>query len=178
VFTTAAEAVAAACSIQIALAHERFDLPEPLRVRMAIHTSEADQRDGDYYGSGVNRCARLRGLAHGGQILVSGTTAMVVRDQPLADVVLKSLGSHKLRDLLEPEQVFQVCHPGLPATFPPLDVHGRVVVDEVQDPRMVAATAAPSWTSSWQASPDPHRAQAVRSPSARCGFDVRRTTTV
>jgi class 3 adenylate cyclase len=133
VFTAATDAVEAACLIQIALAREAWPLAEPLRVRMAIHTSEADQREGDYYGRGVNRCARLRALARGGQILVSGTTAMVVRDQPLTDVTLKSLGRHKLKDVVETEQVFQVCHPELPGSVEIFVCHDGEVTPAVEE---------------------------------------------
>jgi class 3 adenylate cyclase len=66
VFTRASDAVAAACAIQRAMISEEWLLPKPLRVRIAVHTGEADLRDGDYYGTAVNRCARLRAIGHGG----------------------------------------------------------------------------------------------------------------
>jgi class 3 adenylate cyclase len=94
-----------------------------LRVRIALHTGEADLRDGDYYGSAVNRCARLRALAYGGQVLLSGTTAAVVRDHVPAGL-LQSLGTHGLRDLSDPEPIFQLLHPELPHQFPPLQSAG------------------------------------------------------
>src|SRR5207247_504991 len=75
VFKQASAAVAAAGAIQLALHREAWSLPEQMRVRLALHTGESDLRDGDYYGSAVNRCARLRALAHGGQVLLSGTSA-------------------------------------------------------------------------------------------------------
>src|SRR5205823_13057518 len=80
VFARASDAVAAACAIQVALVHEAWALPEPLRVRIAIHTGEGDLRLGDYYGPAVNHCARLRATAHGGQVLVSMVTADLVRE--------------------------------------------------------------------------------------------------
>src|ERR687883_302169 len=67
VFARATAAVAAAAALQQALYAEPWPTPTPLRVRMALHTGEADLRDGDYYGTAVNRCARLRAAAHGGQ---------------------------------------------------------------------------------------------------------------
>src|SRR5437868_1324679 len=79
VFARASDGAAAALAVQRALAEEAWPTPTPLRVRMAIHTGEADLRDGDYYGSAVNRCARLRSLAHGGQTLLSDVTADLVR---------------------------------------------------------------------------------------------------
>jgi len=76
VFPRASDALAAACAIQLALVRERWGLPEPLRVRMAIHTGEANLRSGDYYGIAVNHCARLRAATHGGQVLVSSVTGV------------------------------------------------------------------------------------------------------
>jgi class 3 adenylate cyclase len=120
VFAQANDAVAAAGAIQVALHHEAWPMPEPLRVRMALHTGGADLRDGDYYGSPVNRCGRLRGLAHGGQVLLSGTTAALVRDQLPAGFALRSLGTHRLKGMAEPEPIFQLLHAELTHEFPPL----------------------------------------------------------
>src|SRR5262245_10922190 len=77
VFARATDAVVAAADVQRALHDE--PTPELLRVRMALHTGEADLRDGDYYGSAVNRCARLQALAHGGHVLVSDVTSDLVQ---------------------------------------------------------------------------------------------------
>ena len=120
VFPRASEAVVAACAIGQALVVEPWETPSPLRVRMALHTGEADLRAGDYYGSAVNRCARLRALAHGGQILLSSVTAGLVRDGLPEGVSLRDLGEHRLKDLQHPEGVFQLLHPDLPADFPSL----------------------------------------------------------
>src|SRR5690349_19929995 len=79
VFARATDAVTAAAALQKALLGEEWPTPAPLRVRMALHTGEADLREGDYYGAAVNRCARLRGAAHGGQVLLSGATQELVR---------------------------------------------------------------------------------------------------
>src|SRR4029077_17270476 len=105
VFEQASAAIAAAGAIQLALCQEDWLLPEPLRVRMALHTGEADLRAGDYYGSAVNRCARLRALAHGGQVLVSSVTADVVRESLSPQITLRDLGEHLLKDLERPENV-------------------------------------------------------------------------
>src|SRR5438552_17307874 len=67
VFARASDAVAAAAAMQRALSVEDWTTPTPLRVRIALHTGEADLREGDYYGPAVNRCARLRAICHGGQ---------------------------------------------------------------------------------------------------------------
>jgi predicted ATPase/class 3 adenylate cyclase len=120
VFAQATDAVAGAAAIQRTLAAERWPTPTPLRVRMALHTGEADLRAGDYYGSAVNRCARLRSIAHGGQILLSGTTVDLVRDDLPGKLQLRDMGEHRLKDLSRPERVYQLVVPGLPNEFPPL----------------------------------------------------------
>jgi len=120
VFARATDAVVAAAAIQQALHAEPWPTATPLRVRMALHTGEADLRDGDYYGSAVNRCARLRAIAHGGQALLSMATEELVRDGLPAGVTLHDLGEHRLSDLARPERVFQLLAPGLPDDFPPL----------------------------------------------------------
>src|ERR687886_1828781 len=81
VFARATDAVTAAAALQQALAAEPWPTPTPLQVRIALHTGEADLREGDYYGTAVNRCARLRAVAHGGQTLLSQATEQVVRGQ-------------------------------------------------------------------------------------------------
>src|SRR5262245_41537726 len=68
---SAGAAATAAIDIQRVFADEPWALPEPLQVRMALHSGEAELRENDYYGPVVNLCARLRSLAHAGQVLVS-----------------------------------------------------------------------------------------------------------
>lgn len=117
-FSRASDALAAAVDLQRALL---ADAELPFRVRMALHAGEVQLRDeGNYIGQVVNRAARLRELAWGGQIVVSEAVAQLVADARLADVALVDLGRHRLRDLARPEQVAQVVHPELPASFPPL----------------------------------------------------------
>jgi predicted ATPase/class 3 adenylate cyclase/DNA-binding CsgD family transcriptional regulator len=120
VFARASDAVVAACAAQLALTEERWAVGEPLRVRMAVHTGEAELRLGDYYGPAVNHCARLRAIAHGGQVLVSAVTADLLSEAFPQELSLRDLGHHQLRDLEEPEQVWQLLHPRLPSDFPPL----------------------------------------------------------
>ena len=120
VFARARDAVAATGDIQQALAVEPWPTPTPLRVRIALHTGEADLRAGDYYGSVVNRCARLRAIGYGGQTLLSQSTFGLVRDSLPENVSLRDLGEHRLKDLQRPEHVYQLCVAGLPADFPPL----------------------------------------------------------
>ncbi len=121
-FSTAACAVAAALSAQKALLGETWGeiQPQGLRVRMGLHSGEAEARGGDYYGPALNRAARLMSVGHGGQILVSSSTAELVRDSLPDGSALRDLGAHRLRDLTRPEQIFQLVSPALPAEFPPL----------------------------------------------------------
>jgi len=106
VFTSAQSAVEAAISAQ-----RRVALP----VRMGLVAGEAELRDGDYFGTAVNRCARVMSAAHGGQILVSATVAAMI-----SGVELEDLGMHRLRDVPELVALHQVKAEGLPANFPPL----------------------------------------------------------
>ncbi|NJN85102.1 MAG: adenylate/guanylate cyclase domain-containing protein [Leptolyngbyaceae cyanobacterium SL_7_1] len=99
VFDRASQAIEAAYNLQRSLIEELWHPATPLRVRVALHTGEADLRDGDYYGSTVNRCARLRSIAHGGQVVLSLATYELVRDCLPAEVSLKDMGTHRLRDL-------------------------------------------------------------------------------
>jgi predicted ATPase/class 3 adenylate cyclase/DNA-binding CsgD family transcriptional regulator len=113
-FARASDAVACALDLQ------RAPLA-PIRLRIGVHTGEVQLRDeGNYVGPTINRTARLRDLAHGGQTVLSGATeAMVVEGLP-ADAWLMDLGTHQLRDLSRPERVVQLCHPDVRNEFPPL----------------------------------------------------------
>lgn len=108
VFERPSAAAAAAIELQDAIVHEPWALREPMRIRVALHTGEVELRDGDYFGRAVNRAARLRSLASGGQILCSGATAELVIDSLADDVVLADLGSRQLRNLARPEHVFEL----------------------------------------------------------------------
>jgi class 3 adenylate cyclase len=119
-FHTAPDALAAALEAQRALHRERWPDSLKIRVRMAVHTGAVESRDGDYFGPPLNRVARLLSAGHGGQTLLSEPTHDLGRDHlpPLATA--KALGEHGLKDLARREAVFQLCHPDLPQTFPPL----------------------------------------------------------
>lgn len=108
VFDRPSAAAAGAIEMQEAIAHEPWALVNPLRIRVALHTGEVELRDGDYFGRAVNRAARLRSLASGGQILCSGATAELVIDSLSDDVVLADLGLRQLRNLPRPEHVFEL----------------------------------------------------------------------
>jgi predicted ATPase/class 3 adenylate cyclase len=120
VFANATHAVQAALDAQIALHAETWGETGPLRVRMAILTGEAEAHRGDYSGSSLNRIGRLLGLVHGGQIVISQATQLLVRDALPPGTGLKDLGEVGLRDLSHSEHVFQVTHPDLPSDFPPI----------------------------------------------------------
>ena len=120
VFGRATDAVAAAIEIQRALESERWPGDLTLRIRMALHTGEAELRNGNYFGSAVSRTARLRALASGGQVLLSGAAFEVVADSVGDETELIDLGSHLLKDFHRSERVHQLAHPDLPADFPPL----------------------------------------------------------
>jgi len=124
VFPRATDAVVAVASLQQRLHAEPWLTPTPERVRIALHTGEADLREGDYYGSAVNRCARLRAVSHGGQTLLSQATYDLVRDNLPTEIGLRDLGEHRLKDLVRPEHIFQVIGPGAPSDFPPLTTPG------------------------------------------------------
>ncbi|MGD1170315.1 LuxR C-terminal-related transcriptional regulator [Mycobacterium seoulense] len=115
-FARASDAVACALDLQ------RAPLA-PIRLRIGVHTGEIQLRDdANYAGPTVNRTARLRDLAHGGQTVLSGATELMVVDRLPDGVWLADLGSYPLRDLPRPERVVQLCHPDLANEFPPLRV--------------------------------------------------------
>lgn len=114
------DASIAASDAQRALAAEDFSAVEGVPVRIALHTGVADERDGDYLGPAVNRVARLLAIGHGGQVLVSGTTAELLRAEMPQLFSLRDLGAHRLKDLAHPERVFQLVGPQLLEEFPAL----------------------------------------------------------
>ena len=119
-FGRATDALAAALDGQRALQAEPWGAVGALKVRMALHTGEAQERGGDYFGPPLNRCSRLLNAGHGGQVLLSRTAAQLVCEALPAQAALKPLGEHRLRDLTQPEDIFQLGHPDLPCDFPPL----------------------------------------------------------
>ena len=119
-FPTADEAVSAAVEANLSLLELDWGAGGPLRVRMALHTGQAEARNGDYFGPTLNRAARLLALAYGCQTLVSHATYELTRDALPAGVGLRDLGTHRLKDLSSPEHVWQLLHPSLPDEFPPL----------------------------------------------------------
>ena len=120
-FSRASDAVLAALDAQRALFEEPWPTATPLKVRMAVHTGEARLRDDrNYAGQAVIRTARLRAIAHGGQVVISSAARDLVIDHLGDDVTLVDLGVHRLKDLARPEHVWQLAHADLTAEFPPL----------------------------------------------------------
>jgi class 3 adenylate cyclase len=120
-FARASHALAAALDIQRAFCDESWPEGAALKLRIALHTAQAQLRDEvNYFGPAVNRCARLRAVAHGGQVVLSKTTRDLACDRLPDGAELADLGLHRLRDLGQPEHVFGLVHPDLPAEFPPL----------------------------------------------------------
>jgi predicted ATPase/class 3 adenylate cyclase len=117
-FPSAPHALEAALAAQRALLSEGQEKTGPLRVRMALHTGSADERGRDYFGTPVNRVARLLSAGHGGQILLSSATKELVRDALPEGASLRDLGERRLKDLFRPERVFQLISPDLPTSFP------------------------------------------------------------
>src|SRR5438132_8386115 len=112
VFTRPTDAVAAALAVQRAVRSEPWPEGLELPVRVAIHTGEAFERDGDYYGPTVNRAARIRSVAAGGQLLISETAVGVIRDDLPDGADLVELGEQPLRDLTRPERIFALVTSG------------------------------------------------------------------
>lgn len=120
VFPSASDAVRAAADMQRSLANVEWATPSPVIVRASLHTGVAELEQGDYYGSAVNRAARLRGIAHGGQTLISGATWELVREALPDGVGVRDMGEHGLKDLTRREHVFQLTIDGLNNDFPQL----------------------------------------------------------
>jgi len=118
-FTTATDAVNAAIHSQQALQKDTWD-EVTIKVRMGLHTGEAELRDGDYYGGTLNRAARIMSIGHGGQILVSEATYQIIQEHLPAVASVHNLGRHILKGLSIPEQIYQISTPDLQQEFPAL----------------------------------------------------------
>jgi predicted ATPase/DNA-binding SARP family transcriptional activator len=159
-FERARDAVAAATELQRALADEPWEPDAVLRMRIGIHTGEPEVGDEGYVGLDVHVAARICAAAHGGQIVVSRATRDFVGDDPVSGFSFRPLGSHRLRDVANPQPLFQLVAPGIESSFPPLQtlagatlpaLHHRLVgrrrnLDEIQallarpDVRLVTIT--------------------------------------
>jgi predicted ATPase/class 3 adenylate cyclase len=119
-FATMPEALSSAVAAQRRIAGEDWSAVGGLRVRMALHAGETDERSGDYFGPVVNRVARLLATGHGGQVLLSGVAADVAVASLPDGVTLRHLGMLPLKDLKDPERVHQLVVADLPSDFKPL----------------------------------------------------------
>jgi predicted ATPase/class 3 adenylate cyclase len=120
-FASAVAAVEAAGACQLRLGSEPWPTGAALRVRMGLHTGEAHVQEGDYVDHApINRCARVKAAAHGGQVLVTKTTRDLVAGRLGSGFGLKRLGEFRLRDLAGPELIYQLTHADLPPDFPPI----------------------------------------------------------
>jgi predicted ATPase/class 3 adenylate cyclase len=120
VFPSSSDGVRACLEAQRRLQAEAWGETGPLRVRMGLHVGEAQPRGGDFYGPPVNRAARIMAAGHGGQVLLSAAVAELTSERLPEGAELRDLGDHRLKDLFQPERIFQLVHPALAGDFPPL----------------------------------------------------------
>jgi class 3 adenylate cyclase len=118
-FAHVRDAVEAAVAAQRGLADYLWPGGAPLSVRMGLHTGEPYPAEHGYTGVAVHRAARICTIAHGGQVLLSRSTAGIIDDVEIPGLALRDLGEHRLKDIDRPEQIFQLVVEGLPADFPP-----------------------------------------------------------
>ncbi|HZJ72178.1 MAG TPA: adenylate/guanylate cyclase domain-containing protein, partial [Planctomycetota bacterium] len=120
VFGDPADALAATLELQLALADPRATAGIQLNIRCGLHAGADEPRDGDFYGTAVNRAARIMSTAHGGQVLLSQVVASMVEARLPEKAQLLELGAVRLRDLASPERLYQLVHPKLRDKFPAL----------------------------------------------------------
>jgi len=143
-FGSARDAVAAAVAAQRALATHSWRDGVEVRVRMGLHTCEAHRSEESYVGVGVHRAARICTIAHGGQVLLSRSTAGIVDDEEIPGVAVRDLGENRLKDIDRPERIFELVVEGLPSNFPPprtidqqLPLAGTVTIVVTEGRRMM-----------------------------------------
>jgi len=119
-FQSARDAVLTALEVQRAANRHPWPEDAALRVRMGLHTAEVSAVEGEYVGLGIHKAARICAAASGGQVLLSQTTGAVLENDFPEGVTLKYLGEYRLKDLQQPERLFQLVHPDLPQEFPRL----------------------------------------------------------
>ena len=124
-FATAPEALAAAVAATRALAASAWPEDGVVRVRMGLHTGSPQVVGDHYVGLDVHRAARIAAAGHGGQILLSDATRALVENALPEGLSLRDLGAHRLKDLQQPERLYQLVIPDLPADFPPLKTLDR-----------------------------------------------------
>lgn len=120
VFSRAADAATGALSLQRDFAAERWPEELTMEIRVALHSGEAELRQGQYHGQVLNRCARLLATCHGGQVLLTSATEQLLVDELPPRTELRDLGFHRLKDLARPERVFELVDAKHPRVFPPI----------------------------------------------------------
>ncbi|TMD40688.1 MAG: adenylate/guanylate cyclase domain-containing protein [Chloroflexi bacterium] len=118
-FSSAPRAVGAAVTAQRGLASHSWPAGTAVRVRMGLHTGEGVLSGSDYVGMDVHRAARIASAAHGGQLIVSDATRVLIEHTLPAGTTLRDLGTHRLKDIQQPEHLYELVIEGLPAEFPP-----------------------------------------------------------
>ena len=180
VFASARAAVAAAVAAQRQLAAESWPEGEAVRVRIGLHSGEAELAGDSLVGLDINRAARIASVGHGGQILLSEATRALVQGHLPADVRLRDLGAYRLKDLLGPEHVVQVEADDLPADFPPLrtpDARPNNLPTQLTTfvgPRSRARGGRPTPVDDPPADPDRPRRNRQDAAVAPAGLDRRR----
>src|SRR6185503_10433066 len=119
-FPDAVDALAATLELQLALSDPQATAGVQLMIRCGLHAGADEPRDGDFYGTAVNRAARIMGTAHGGQVLLSHSVSQLLDGRLPPGCGLRELGSVRLRDLSSPERLYQLLHPRLRDKFPAL----------------------------------------------------------
>jgi predicted ATPase/class 3 adenylate cyclase len=120
VFSSAGAAVSCCVAAQRALAAQAWPEGVPVRVRMGLHSGEPTPHEDNYMGMDVHRAARIAATAHGGQVVLSEPARLLAASRLAAEVSIKDLGFHRLKDIEEPERIYQLVAAGLPEGFPPL----------------------------------------------------------
>jgi predicted ATPase/class 3 adenylate cyclase len=120
VFESAGDAVGCCLAAQRALARHDWPGRDAVRVRMGLHSGEPTRHEDGYVGMDVHRAARIAAAAHGGQVVLSETTRLLAATGLPAGASVRDLGFHRLKDISEPERIYQLAAPGLQETFPPL----------------------------------------------------------
>jgi predicted ATPase/class 3 adenylate cyclase len=137
-FTGPSAGVTAVLEMQRALTAHTWPEDQPVRVRMGLHTGESTATATGLVGYEVHRAARVAAVGHGGQVLLSSTAADLVEESLPADVSVRNLGAHRLKDLGRPEVIFQLVAPGLQSDFPPLST-----LDDAETPNNLPASLSP-----------------------------------
>jgi predicted ATPase/class 3 adenylate cyclase len=127
-FAEPERALAAATAAQRGLAAAPWPEGCPVRVRMGLHTAAAEVAGANYAGLEVHRASRIADAAHGGQLIISDTTRALVAPALPPGISICELGAHRLKDLPQPERLFQVCVDGVPGEFPPPRTLGRRLI--------------------------------------------------